>query len=64
MKELEAEAKEQEQGQKAPAQKVKPQPVSKEEELPQFPTVNKQAPVAEEDEDEEALKALQAEMGL
>ena len=43
---------------------MKPQPVSKEEELPQFPTVNKQAPVAEEDEDEEALKALQAEMGL
>lgn len=66
LKELEAEAKEQEQAQehKVPSQKAKPQPVSREEELPQFPSVNKKAPVVEEDEDEEALKALQAEMGL
>lgn len=47
-----------------PAEKVKPQ---KEEALPHFPAVNKTvptAPVTEDDEDEEALKALQAEMGL
>lgn len=36
------------------------------QELPEFPTASKTAPqaVAEDDEDEEALKALQAEMGL
>mgnify|MGYP001030246134 CR=1 FL=1 len=36
------------------------------QQLPSFPTVNKTAPQAttEDDEDEEALKALQAEMGL
>lgn len=36
------------------------------EELPSFPTVNKEKPQAasEDDEDEEALRALQAEMGL
>lgn len=38
---------------------------AKESEMPDFPTVSKNKPQAvEEDEDEEALKALQAEMGL
>jgi charged multivesicular body protein 4 len=47
-----------------PAQKVQPKKVPQEE-LPNFPSVTKTAPKAEsEDEDEEALKALQAEMGL
>ncbi|KAK6466030.1 vacuolar-sorting protein SNF7 [Scheffersomyces coipomensis] len=59
---LQEEEAEKEQGAKAPA--VKAQPV---EVLPSFPTVNKtqpQAAATEDDEDEEALKALQAEMGL
>lgn len=49
------------------ANRVAPPPANKApaEELPQFPAVNKAAPQAvEDDEDEEALKALQAEMGL
>ncbi|ABN67403.2 Vacuolar sorting protein SNF7 (Vacuolar protein sorting-associated protein VPS32) [Scheffersomyces stipitis CBS 6054] len=54
-----------EQQQQVPAQKAAPekQPA---QQLPSFPTVNKAQPEAtvEEDEDEEALKALQAEMGL
>lgn len=46
----------------APVQRVQ----QKEEVLPSFPTVTKTKPQAtqEDDEDEEALKALQAEMGL
>lgn len=57
---------EQEQQVKAPAQKQSaPQQTQREESLPDFPTVSKTKPQAkEEDEDEEALKALQAEMGL
>lgn len=62
---------EQEQQVKAPAQKQSvaqpPQQYQqqREESLPDFPTVSKSKPQAkEEDEDEEALKALQAEMGL
>jgi len=57
---LQAEAAEANEAQKQPATKVaSPQ-------LPDFPTVAKNKPqaAAEEDEDEEALKALQAEMGL
>ncbi|SGZ54014.1 CIC11C00000005329 [Sungouiella intermedia] len=57
---LQAEAAETNEAQKQPATKVaSPQ-------LPDFPTVAKNKPqaAAEEDEDEEALKALQAEMGL
>lgn len=43
-----------------------PQQSNKTQELPDFPTVTKTKPQAdtEDDEDEEALKALQAEMGL
>ncbi|ODV80799.1 vacuolar sorting protein SNF7 [Suhomyces tanzawaensis NRRL Y-17324] len=46
-----------------PAQKARPAPA---QDLPNFPTVTKTQPqaAATEDEDEEALKALQAEMGL
>lgn len=45
---------------------VAPPAASKAQELPDFPTVTKTKPQAqtEDDEDEEALKALQAEMGL
>ncbi|KAK6456129.1 vacuolar-sorting protein SNF7 [Scheffersomyces xylosifermentans] len=48
-----------------PAEKIQPEKAPAEK-LPTFPTVNKNTPQAatEEDEDEEALKALQAEMGL
>jgi charged multivesicular body protein 4 len=46
-----------------PVEKVRPDKVNH---LPNFPTTNKTAPqsVTEDDEDEQALKALQAEMGL
>lgn len=57
---LQAEEAETNQAQKQPATKVaSPQ-------LPEFPTVAKNKPQAatEDDEDEEALRALQAEMGL
>ncbi|EGW34785.1 uncharacterized protein SPAPADRAFT_57850 [Spathaspora passalidarum NRRL Y-27907] len=61
--ELAALQEEQAEQEAAPVQKV---PAQKVEQLPEFPTVNKTVPAApvEEDEDEEALKALQAEMGL
>lgn len=58
---LEAEAKEDVQ---VPAQKVDA-PAVPAKALPDFPTVSKTEPKpVEEDEDEEALRALQAEMGL
>lgn len=62
LQEEEKEHKQQTPAQKAPAAKVS----APEEEMPDFPTVNKSKPAAstEDDEDEEALKALQAEMGL
>lgn len=48
----------------AQEQKVQKQPVQRQQEtLPLFPEVHKAKP-QEEDEDEEALRALQAEMGL
>lgn len=50
---------EEEKANKQPAQRV-----SEKHDLPAFPTVNKTQPQTEDDEDEEALKALQAEMGL
>lgn len=57
LQEEENEAKEQH---KQPAKTTVSQP-----ELPEFPTVNRNKPQAvEDDEDEEALRALQAEMGL
>ncbi|KAG7195757.1 ESCRT-III subunit protein snf7 [Scheffersomyces spartinae] len=57
---LEAEAKED--AQQVPVQKVEAAPAKV---LPNFPTVSKTEPKpVEEDEDEEALRALQAEMGL
>lgn len=55
------------QPQKAPAQAQRaPAQAQPQQDLPDFPTVNKNKPQAsqEDDEDEEALKALQAEMGL
>lgn len=63
--ELENENREAEK-EKAKPQKQQQQPaaVHKEEQLPSFPTVNKAEPVSQDDEDEAALKALQAEMGL
>lgn len=55
---------EQNQQQQVPQQRQSA-PVQAEPSLPDFPAVNKTKPQAkEEDEDEEALKALQAEMGL
>lgn len=64
---LQAEEKEarQEPKQSEPRQKL-PQQSNKSDELPNFPTVTKDKPQSqtEDDEDEEALKALQAEMGL
>lgn len=62
--ELAALEQEEQEKHEVPVQKVNQQ---KEEALPDFPAVNKTvpaAPVTEDDEDEEALKALQAEMGL
>ena len=58
-------ALQEEAAEQAPVQKVK-QPAQKStaQELPNFPSVSKANPKEEEDEDEEALKALQAEMGL
>ncbi|KAK6201694.1 mitochondrial DNA-directed RNA polymerase [Scheffersomyces amazonensis] len=59
---LQEEEAEKEEQVKAPTQKVTPSA----DKLPTFPTVNKaqpQAAITEDDEDEEALKALQAEMG-
>ncbi|EGV63948.1 ESCRT-III subunit protein snf7 [Yamadazyma tenuis] len=59
---LQQEQEQEKQAVKPQAQKQAP---VREETLPDFPTVNKTKPqVEEEDEDEEALKALQAEMGL
>lgn len=60
LQEEEKESKQKNTAAQAPAQKA---PAFEEPELPNFPTVNKNKP-QEEDEDEEALKALQAEMGL
>lgn len=62
---LQQEEKESHQQQAAPAQK---QSQENAQQLPDFPSVSKNKPQAkpqtEDDEDEEALKALQAEMGL
>lgn len=62
LQEEEKEHKQQAPAQKAPASRVS----APENEMPDFPTVNKNKPAGatEDDEDEEALKALQAEMGL
>lgn len=55
----------QEEEQQEKKQKVVSKPVSlAEEELPNFPAVANNKPATEDDEDEEQLKALQAEMGL
>ncbi|EDK40636.2 hypothetical protein PGUG_04734 [Meyerozyma guilliermondii ATCC 6260] len=55
----------QEEEQQEKKQKVVSKPVpSAEERLPHFPDVANNKPATEDDEDEEQLKALQAEMGL
>ncbi|KAI5966495.1 SNF7 [Candida pseudojiufengensis] len=61
--ELENENKEQQKQQVKQPQRQSTYKESQEE-LPSFPTVNKNQPISQDDEDEEALKALQAEMGL
>ncbi|KAI3402431.2 SNF7 [Candida oxycetoniae] len=66
--ELERENKEQQQQQqqqdKVSKVKQQQQPVQREEELPFFPSVTKNQPISQDDEDEEVLKQLQAEMEL
>ncbi|CCE83366.1 Piso0_003941 [Millerozyma farinosa CBS 7064] len=62
--ELQQEEKESRQAEGGQKEKLSAKPES--QNLPSFPSVNKEKPQAatEDDEDEEALKALQAEMGL